>query len=518
DGMSAYAWGGYTLTGDALPERFYGLSVSANFFQVLGVRPLRGRAFLPEEEQAGRNRVVVLSHGLWQRRFGADPGLVGKTINLNGEGYIVVGVAPKEVRFAPAELYTPLVFTAESMSEMGRGSHFLSVIARLRVDTTVAQAQTDIENISRRIEQQHPVTNTGKYGNVIPYQQDIVGDIRPSLLVLLGAVSLVLLVACANVANLLLARAASRQREIAVRTALGASRWRVVRQLLTESLALSLVGGGLGLLLAYWGADALVGAVPRDIADSTPGWQQIGINRQVFSFTLLISTLTGLVFGLMPVLHVSRPDLTDAFKEGGKSSAGLRRQRTRNALVVVEMALALVLLIGAGLLMKSFQRLQRVTLGFNPGQVFVANVSLGSVKYREASQQVGFFQHVLRRVENLPGVVSAATVNLPPFSGNTDRVFTIAGQPEPAPDAIPYADYRVISPRYFRTMEIPLLRGRVFTGQDVAGAQRVVIINEELARRYCPNEDPIGRQIKLGRYAEDNPLHTIVGVVGNIKH
>jgi len=518
DAMSAYAGNSYTLTGGGEPERFNGLSVSANFFQTLGVRPQLGRAFLPEEEEAGRNRVAVLSHGLWQRRFGADPNLLGKTVNLNGQSYIVVGVAPNDFRFAPVEIYTPLTFPADVLSDIARGSHYLQVIARLKADITFEQAKSDIENISRRIERQYPVTNTGKYGNVIPYQQDIVGDIRPSLLVLFGAVSLVLLIACANVANLLLARAASRQREIAVRTALGAARWRIVRQLLTESLLLSLVGGGLGLLLAYWGADVLIGSVPSDIANFTPGWKQIGINPQVLSFTLLISFLTSIAFGLAPALQVSKPDLTDALKESGKSSAGLKRQRARNILVVVEMALALMLLIGAGLLLKSFQRLQQVTLGFNPGQLFVANVSLGNVKYRETQQQINFFQQALHRVENAPGVISAATVNFPPFSSSSDRVFTFAGQPEPAPDAIPHANYRVISAQYFRTLEIPLLRGRTFTEQDVAGAPRVVIINEELARRYSPNEDPIGKQIKLGRYAEDNPLQTVVGIVGNIKH
>jgi putative ABC transport system permease protein len=401
---------------------------------------------------------------------------------------------------------------------MARGSHFLRVIARLKTDITLDQAKTDIENISRRIERQYPVTNTGKYGNVIPYQQDIVGDIRPSLLVLLGAVSLVLLIACANVANLLLARASSRQREIAIRTALGAARWRIVRQLLSESVILSLVGGGLGLLLAYWGADALISAAPSDVADSTPGWKQIGINPQVLSFTLLISFLTSVVFGLAPALQVSKPDLTGSLKESGKSSAGFKRQRARKVLVVAEMALALMLLIGAGLLIRSFQKLQHVTLGFNPSQVFVADVSLGNVKYRETPHQINFFRQALQRIEKSPGVISAATVNFPPFSSNSDRVFTIAGQPEPAPDAIPSANYRVISPQYFRTLEIPLLKGRVFTEQDAAGAPRVVIINEALARRYCPNEDPIGKQIKLGRYAEDNPLYAIVGIVGNIKH
>ncbi len=447
DAMSAYAINTYTLTGSDLPERFNGLRVSANFFQTLGVKPQLGRAFLPEEEEAGRNRVAVLSYGLWERRFGADPDLPGKTVSLNGENYIVVGVTPNDFRFAPVEIYTPLTFAAADMSDMARGMHSLRVIARLKADVTLAQAKTDIEDISRRIERQYPVTNTGKYGNVIPYQQDIVGDIRPSLLVLLGAVSLVLLIACANVANLLLARAASRQREIAVRTALGAARWRIVRQLLSESVILSLVGGGLGLLLAYWGTDALIGAAPSDVADSTPGWKQIG----------------------------------------------------------------------AGLLIRSFQELQQVTLGFNPSQVFVADFSLDNMKYRETSQQINFFQQALQRIEKSPGVISAATVNFPPFSFNSDRVFTIAGQPEPAPDAIPFANYRVISPQYFRTLEIPLLKGRAFAEQDAAGAPRVVIINEALARRYFPNEDPIGKQIKLGRYMEANPLHTVVGIVGNIK-
>jgi putative ABC transport system permease protein len=258
--------------------------------------------------------------------------------------------------------------------------------------------------------------------------------------------------------------------------------------------------------------------VPSNIADFTPGWRQIGVNPQVLSFTLLISLLTGVVFGLAPALQVSKPDLTDALKDSGKGSAGLKRQRARKVLVIAEIALALVLLIGAGLLMKSFQQLQQVTLGFNPSQVFMANVSLGSAKYREEPQQINFFQQVLQRVERSPGVVSAATVNLPPFSINSDRVFTIAGKPEPAPDAIPDANYRIISPQYFRTLEIPLIRGRAFTDQDVASAPRVVIINEALARRYFPDEDPIGKQIKLGRYMEANPLHTVVGIVGNIKH
>ncbi|HEY6404033.1 MAG TPA: FtsX-like permease family protein, partial [Blastocatellia bacterium] len=280
----------------------------------------------------------------------------------------------------------------------------------------------------------------------------------------------------------------------------------------------SLVGGGLGLLVARWGVDLLIKATPSDIALFTFGWGQIGVNLQALSFTLLISFLTSIVFGLAPALQVSRPDLTDALKESGKSSAGHKRQRARKILVIAQMALALVLLIGAGLLMKSFQRLQQVTLGFNPSHVFMANVFLGNEKYRGSTQQINFYQQALQRIEKLPGVISAAIANLPPFSMDSDHVFTIAGQPEPAPDAIPVANHRVISPQYFRTLEIPLIRGRAFTEQDVAGAPGVVIINEALARRYFPNEDPIGKQIKLGRYMEDNPLHTIVGIVGNIKH
>ncbi len=518
DSMSAYAWSSYTLTGNNAPELFRGLSVSANFFHTLGVKPQFGRAFLPEEEEAGHNRVAILSYGLWQRRFGADPGILGRSINLNSESYIVVGVTPNDFRFAPVEIYTPLTFTPDQLSDIARGSHFLQIIARLKPEITLAQAKTDLENISRGIERQYPVTNTGKYGNVIPYQQDIVGDIRMSLLVLLGSVGLVLLIACANVANLLLARAASRQREIAVRTALGASRRRIVRQLLSESVLLSLIGGGLGLFLAYWGVDILITAVPGSIAEFTPGWKLIGINSQALTFTLVISILTSVFFGLIPALQVSKPDLTDALKESGKSSAGLKRQRVRKTLVVVEIALALVLLIGAALLIKSFQRLRQVTLGFNPDQVFVADVTLGSAKYRETQQRINFFQGALERIENSPGVVSAATVNFPPFSTNSDRVFTIAGHPEPAPEAIPHANYRVISPQYFKTLEIPVVGGRIFNEQDGGDATKVVIINDELARLYFPNEDPIGKQIKLGRYVEANPLHTIVGIVGNIRH
>lgn len=517
ESMAAYIGSNYALSGGELPERLVGLNVSPNFFQVLGVNPLLGRAFAPEEENDGRDRVAVLSYGLWQRRFGADPQLVGKSISLNGENYTVIGVMPQSFRFAPVELYRPLVFDAEDMADMARGSHYLQVIGRLKPDTTLTQAKTDLENLSRRIAQQHPVTNTGKYANVIPYQADSVGEIRPSLLVLLGAVVLVLLIACANVASLLLARAASRQREMAVRAALGAGRWRVVRQLLTESLLLSLLGAGLGLLLAYWGVGAIVRAVPSEIADYTPGWQQIGINSQALGFTLILSVLTGIVFGVAPALQLSRPDLTEALKEGGKSSAGRQRQRTRNALVVAEVALALMLLIGAGLLLKSYQQLQQVSLGFNHQHVFVANVALANTKYRDTPQQLNFFQEVLQKVENLPGVQSAALVNYAPFSSNADRVFTIAGRPEPAPDDIPDANYRVISPAYFRTLEIPLTHGRLFSEQDAATSLRVVIINEALARRYFPNEDPLGKQLKLGRYGEQNPLHTIIGVVGNVK-
>lgn len=517
ESVAAYAGGSYTLSGGESPERLIGLSVSPNFFQVLGVSPLLGRAFVTEEENAGRNRVAVLSYGLWQRRFGADPNLVGKPISLNGESFTVIGVSPKDFRFAPVELYTPLTFDAEEMTDLARGSHYLRVIARLKAGVTLAQAKTDLETLSRRIEQQHPVTNTGKYGNVISYQEDQVGNIRPSLLVLLGAVILVLLIACANVASLLLARAASRQREMAVRAALGAGRWRVVRQLLTESLILSLAGACLGLLFAYWGVEGIVRAMPQEIADYTPGWRQIGLNSQVLFFTLLLSCTTGIIFGVVPALQLSKPNLTDALKEGGKSSAGRQRQRARNVLVVAEIALALMLLIVAGLLMKSFQRLQQVTLGFNPQQVFAANVSLANAKYNDTPQQINFFQQVLQQVENLPGVKSAAMVNYAPFSSNSDRVFTIAGHPEPAPDAIPDANYRVISPQYFRTLEIPLARGRIFTEQDAPNSPRVVIINETLAQRYFPNEDPLGKQIKLGRFTEQNPLHTIVGVVGSVK-
>ena len=517
ESMAAYAGGSYTLSGGEQPERLIGLNVSPNFFQVLGVNPLFGRAFAAEEETAGRHRAAILGYGLWQRRFGADPNLVGKSISLNGESFTVIGIAPKDFRFAPVDLYTPLTFDAEEMTDMARGSHYLRVIARLKPGVTFAGAKAGLETISRRIEQQHPVTNTGKYGNVIPYQEDLVGDIRLSLLVLLSAVFLVLLIACANVASLLLARSASRQREMAVRAALGAGRWRVVRQLLTESLLLSLVGACLGVLLAYWGVEGIIRAVPREIADYTPGWQQIGLNSQVLFFTLLLSFITGIVFGVVPALQLSRPNLTEALKEGGKSSASRQRQRARNGLVVAEIALALMLLIGAGLLMKSYQQLQQVTLGFNSQQLFVANVSLANTKYNDTPQQINFFQQVLEKVENLPGVKSAAMVNYAPFSSNSDRVFTIAGHPEPAPDDIPDANYRVISPQYFSALEIPLLRGRIFTEQDASSAPRVVIINEALAQKYFPNEDPLGKQIKLGRYAEQNPLSTVVGVVGSVK-
>jgi len=501
----------FNLTGMDQPERILGSVVSANFFQTLGVAPLLGRAFLPEEDHLGANRVAVLSYGLWQRRFNSDPGIVGKTLALNGESYEVVGVMPARFQFLSSqfELWTPLVFSDAEAS--ARGSHSLAVVARLKPSVKLEQARAEMDTIARRLEQQYQV-NAGHYTNVIPLHEAIVGNVRLALYVLLGAVGFVLLIACANVANLLLARAASRQKEIAVRTALGATRTRIVRQLLTESVLLSLVGGALGLLLAMWGVELLVALLPPE----APRASEINLDGRVLGFTFAVSLLTGLVFGLAPALASSKPDLNDALKEGGRTAAGgFKRNRIRGLFVVAEVALALVLLIGAGLLIKSFMRLREVNPGFDPQNVLTMQLSVPKAKYPDNKQIAAFFQETLQRVGNVPGVTEAGAVSSLPLSGSgATRFFAIDGGPPTPPGQGPNAGYDVASPGFFGALKIPLLNGRDFTERDNADAPPVVVINETMARRFWPGEDVIGKRLAIG----GQPWRTIVGVVGDVRH
>lgn len=500
---------------DGEPERLTGGRVSANFFTTLAVQPLVGRVFVEEEDQPGKNRVVVLSHTLWNRRFGADRDLVGKDITLNGQSFTVIGVMPAGFQWKSDDLWRPLALAPESFAPDQRGSEYLSVIARLKREATIEQAQAEMDTIANDIRLNNPSFYGGDPGwgvRVTSMQDEVVGSIKPTLLILLGAVGLVLLIACANVANLLLARAAARQREIAIRTALGASRFQLIRQLLTESLLLSLVSGSLGLLLAVWGVDVLVAAG----GNSIPRAQEIGIDARVLGFTFMVSLLTALLFGVIPAIHASKTDLQVALKEGGRGSTA-SRHRLRAGLVVADVALSLVLLIGAGLLIKSFARLQDVSPGFQAQGLLTMQVSLPAFKYRDTNQIKAFYEGTLDQIKALPGVQLAGAVSDLPLSGSVHSgSFNIEGRPAgPGEDEL-HADIRSATPEYFQTMQIPLLKGRFFTEQDTREARPVAIIDQTLAQHYFPDEDPLGKRVE---FQQGKPIwREIVGVVGPVKH
>ena len=506
---------GLNYSDDDEPERLSGGRVSADFFRTLRVEPLLGRAFLDEEDQPGRNRVVVLSHGLWQRRFGGGRDVVGKEITLSGQSYTVIGVMPQSFKWKTDDLWRPLALAPESFAANQRGSEYLSVIARLKPGVTIQQAQAEMNTIAETIKQNNPsfYPSEGGWGlRVTSLFDDVVGGIKPALLILLGAVGLVLLIACANVANLLLARAAARQREIAIRTALGASRFQLIRQLLVESVVLALVGGALGLLLAVWGIDLLVAFS----GDNIPRANEIRIDGQVLAFTLSVSLMTSLVFGLMPAIQASKTDVQTMLKEGGRGSTTLR-QRARAALVVADVALSLLLLIGAGLLIKSFATLQNVSPGFQPQGLLTMQVALPAFRYREPEQVKTFFERSLEEIRILPGVQSAGAVSDLPLSGSVHSgSFNIEDRPSVPGEEGPHADIRAATAGYFETMKIPLIKGRFFTEEDTRTARPVAIIDETLAQRYFPGEEPLGKRVE---FQQGKPIwREIVGVVGRVKH
>jgi putative ABC transport system permease protein len=516
--LGAYRWWSVNLTGVDAPERVQGYQVTASFFDMLGVRPADGRGFSPEEERPGQNQVAVLHHGFWQRRFAGDPQIIGKTISLNSVPYTVVGVMPPEFNFPKGgEVLAPLALTPEQ--SQNRGDHYLLTVGRLRPGVTLERAQAEMDTIARRLEQQYPRTNTGTGVALFPLRSDSVRFYEPALLVLFGAVGCVLLMACANVANLMLARASSRDKEIAIRAALGAGRLRIVRQLLTESLTLAFIGGALGILLALWGTDWIRAMIPAEFAPFIYGWKQIGLDLRVLGFTLGLSLLTGLVFGLVPALQASKPDLNTALKEGSRTSAVFSRRRLRSLLVVSEVAISFVLLIGAGLMMKSFAHLMTTDPGFNTESALTMELGLPAAKYREAAPRVAFFEQLLQRIEALPGVEAAGAVNHLPLGGSNSSIgLLIEGAPEPPPGQGIGGRYRVCSPRYFQALGMTLLAGRGFTDQDTADAPLVVIINETMARRFWPKEEPIGKRIRFPGNPERNPWMQVVGVVRDVKH
>ena len=508
------------LSSNGEAERMPFAITSANFFQVMGVQPGLGRTFLPEEEIAGHAPVVIISHGLWQQRFASDLKIIGQSLTIDGQSYSVVGVAPAGFQY-PAETQIwspPRRIVPELNQNIGdetrvRGLGYLSAVARLKPGVTVKQAQVEMDAIAARLEQAFPDANKNVTVKVTALQEKLVGDIKPALLVLLGAVGCVLLIACANIANLLLTRATTRQKEFAIRSALGANRWRVIRQLLTESVLLSLLGGAVGLLLAMWGVDVLKALSAAQL----PRASEIGLDAQLLAFTCLISCLTGIIFGLAPALQTSKLDLTQALKDEGRGTGGgARHNRLRSALVVVEVALSLVLLVGAGLLFRSFLRLQQVKLGFEPQQVLTMKIAPAGEQYRDDGQLMAFYRQVVERLEILPGVKAAGAINTLPLAKGPLYRFFYAGRPAPEPGKEPTANFRIASPDYFRAMSIPLIAGRAFAAADKADAPRVALINQALARRDFPDQNPIGQRLSFGR-AQDTPTWLeIVGVVGDV--
>jgi predicted permease len=514
------------LTGNAEPERLGAVRASSAVFSLLGAQAMLGRVFLPEEDTPDKTLTVILSHGLWRRRFGGDPKILGQTITINGRGYSVVGVMPPDFALghevmptvggvAQAELLLPLPLSVERMNNHGDENY--NVLARLKPGATVAQAQAELNLAVRRLEQQFPnnYPSSRRFSfSIRPLLEQAVGDVRPALYVLLGSVGCVLLIACANVANLLLARAATREREMAVRTAIGAGRRRVVRQLLTESVLLSAVGGALGLLLAVWGLALLRRLDPGDV----PRLASIRIDNRVLAFTTAVAMLTGILFGLAPALRSSRVNLAETLKEGGRSLVG-GHLRLRNLLVVTEIALSLVLLIGAGLLIRSFLRVQRVEPGFAPQNVLSMRMALVGQAYSDEARRVNFYRQLWERIRRLPGVEAAGGVSALPLTGGIGwGSVTIEGYDSSSGQTMIQADGRSASVGYFETMKIPLIRGRFFAEQDTRESQPVVIVDENMARTYWPNADPLGKRLKFGGADSKNPWMTVVGVVANVKH
>jgi putative ABC transport system permease protein len=515
DGLAATQFDSYNLTGGDEPERLQGRNVSYNFFDVLGVVPAVGRSFRADEDRAGAPRVAVISHGLWQRRFGGDRKIIGKAVALNGESYTVVGVLPQDYRFGTqTDVFVPVGLNEDGDNMRPRDNHpGIYAVARLRDGVTFNQAQEEMKAIAARLAEEYPKENAGNGVTLTPLGEYFVGDVRTYLLMLLAAVGCVLLIACANVANLLLARAASRSREIAVRKAMGASRWRIVRQLLTESLLLALVGGVTGLLLAMWGVDVL----RRASLDLLPTTADIGLDRTVLFFTFGLSILTGVLFGLAPALQASKPDLGESLKEGGRSGAeGGARNRVRSLLVVAEVAVSIMLLVGSGLLVRSFMLLRETDTGFREANLLTLQLSY-RVGKEEGAKAVNFFRAVEEKVRALPGVQSAAVSNGVPLLGSSETSFQIKGRPPAEPGKRPMTVSFFTTPGHLDALGIRLLRGRFIDEHDTSGSQPVTVIDEEFARLYFNGEDPVGQYLE-GDRENGIPDWLIVGVVGHVKN
>ncbi|HEY6402309.1 MAG TPA: ABC transporter permease, partial [Blastocatellia bacterium] len=515
--LAAYQQSSATITGVGEPERVQNVKVAAGFFRLLGGEAVLGRMFLPEEEQAGRDQVAVLSYDLWQQRFGADPRIVGATVSLDGKAHTVIGVMPESFNFPrPVELWTPLALGNEAWNE--RQDQSLSVVARLKPGVELGQANAEVGILAQRLATQYPQTNTGRGLTIKLLRQRANGEYSDVFVeLLMAAVGFVLLIACVNIANMQLARASARGRELAVRAALGAGRSALVRQLLTESLLLGLLGGICGLLVSFWFLNFIRGSFPPEMVRYIAGWEHFRINERVMTFTFLIALASSVIFGLVPALQSSRPNLNETLKEGGRSDgAGVGRQRLRKALIVAEVALALVLLVGSGLMVKGFARLtEKQHQGFDPRHVLTLRTILPWSRYAEARQIATFHRLAQERLAALPGVESASSASFLPGSDNWDLTeFQIEGRPAPRGQEREIT-YQKAGADYFRTVRIPIVKGRAFSGTDAEDAPRVAVISEALARRYFPNEDPLGRRVKVGT-ANTAPWHTIIGVAGDV--
>ena len=511
----------FNLTGGEEPVELPGQAVTPNLFTLLGVEPILGRNLTAEDAAPDAPNAVVISYGLWQSRYGGDPGVIGRQLTLNTAQGSIVGVLPAGFQWhiqqnsqtgTPADIWVPFPLGEDMRTRRGR---FVQAVGRLREGVSLEQARAEMNTIAARLEQQHPNFNANWGATLVPLREQLVGDVRPALWIMLGAVGFVLLIACANVANLLLARAAARQKEFAIRTALGAGRRRVIRQLLTESVLLSTLGGALGLLLAWWGVEALVALSPRELVNL----ESVRLSLPVLGFTLGVSFFTGLVFGLAPALEAARLNTSESLKEGGRgTTAGGRSRRLRSVFVVAEIALALVLLVSAGLLVRSFIRLQAVDPGFRADNLLTMRVQLPRGAYQEDQRAIAFYRQAVERIGALPGVASAGAVSYLPFTGIAAATrFTIEGRPEAASGEDISTEVRVTSGDYFRAMNIPLLRGRLYNEQEMTESRHVIVINEAMARTHFPNEDPLGRRITVTM--SENPVPSeIIGIVGDSKH
>ena len=510
--MAILNYHGLTLTGVSQPQQVDACAVGAGFFETLGVAPMLGRVFSPEEDQPGHTNEVIVSYRFWQQHLGANRDIVGHNITMDGQNFLVTGVMPESFRFPDfAQIWTPMGWTDQEKAV--RGEHHSMVIARLKSGVDVEQAQAEMNTISSRLEQLYPVDDKGWGAVVVPLHADMVNDVRPALLMLLGAVAFVLLIACANVANLALARAFGRQKEIAIRAALGASASRVLRQVLTESIVLALFGGFLGLIVAHFGERFILAFLANQLPDSVVA----GLDLRVLVFTAFISVLTGVLAGVLPALRLAKSDVNQALKQGlGRTDTSSGSHRTRSILVVAEVALSLVLLIGAGLMIRGFQQLRNVAPGFDSHGVLTMTAAISRARFPEPQGQVQFFEQVLQRVRTLPGVESAGVIDdIPLDTGGSHQPIAIEGQPVVAMAEQPEVDVRLISPGYMRAMRTPILRGRDFNSQDVAGRTATVLISQSMAQRFWPGEDPIGKRLTLTFSPEY--VREVIGVVGDVK-